>query len=238
MRISSLFLSFVFVSLSLFGQSNMPLVSHMDRFSPELQQTIESLSLMAREIAPERQAILQEIAAEVVRQRREGEEIKMVFICTHNSRRSHLGQIWAAAMVEWFGLKGISTFSGGTEATAFNPRAVAALRRAGFSILDEPGTNPHYKVGPMLGYYPWQCFSKRFDDNGNPQADFMAIMTCSDADQACPIVPGASFRIGLTYLDPKIADGTVEEQLTYDERCKQIGSEMYFLFSQLASSLE
>jgi arsenate reductase len=131
----------------------------------------------------------------------------------------------------------VETFSGGTEATAFNPRAVAALRRAGFSIQQGFGGNPIYKVGPMLGDYAWECFSKKFDDQANPQSNFMAIMTCSEADKACPLVPGADFRAGLTYLDPKLSDGTAAEAQTYDERCMQIGAEMYYLFSKVSASL-
>ena len=36
------------------------------------------------------------------------------FICTHNSRRSHLGQIWAAIAGAYYNVD-VATFSGGTE---------------------------------------------------------------------------------------------------------------------------
>ena len=58
-------------------------------------------------------------------------------------------------------------------------------------------------------------------------------MTCSDTDQNCPFIPGASLRIPITYEDPKEADGTDYESVRYDERCKQIATEMFYLMSQV-----
>lgn len=151
--------------------------------------------------------------------------IDIVFICTHNSRRSHMSQVWAQTGARYFGLEGVRTYSGGTEATAFNPRAVAALERAGFEIERGYGVdNPVYTV--RGGDLAMECFSKRFGDRPNPQQEFAAVMTCSDADQACPFVPGASMRFAIAYVDPKVADGTPEEAATYDERCAQIAAEM------------
>jgi hypothetical protein len=130
---------------------------------------------------------------------------------------------------------GVETYSGGTEATAFNPRAVAALQRAGFRIeTSEPeAENPRYTVsitenGPTL-----EAFSKRYMDPPNPTAGFAAIMTCSDADEACPFVRGADFRIAVPYVDPKVSDGTPEEAATYDERSRQIATEMLYVFSRV-----
>ncbi|MCA8948398.1 MAG: protein-tyrosine-phosphatase [Planctomycetes bacterium] len=162
-------------------------------------------------------------------------KLDLVFICTHNSRRSHLAQIWARTAARHFGFTDLQTFSGGTEATAFNPRAVAALERAGFTIerLGD-GDNPHYRVraGDDLAM---DCFSKRFGDVPNPQRDFAAVMTCSDADRACPLVPGAALRFAIAYVDPKLADGTLTESATYDERCAQIATEMLWVMREAAA---
>ena len=159
--------------------------------------------------------------------------VSLTFICTHNSRRSHFGQVWAAVAAAWYGVEGMKTFSGGTEATAFNPRAVAALDRAGFQVENPGGSNPVYRVAFSADEPSLECFSKTFDDPANPSSDFVAVMTCSDADENCPFIPGANFRIPLTYQDPKEADGTMEEVARYDERCRQIATEMFFLFSQI-----
>ncbi len=157
---------------------------------------------------------------------------KLNFICTHNSRRSHLSQIWAQVMGNYHGIS-LSTYSGGTEATAFHPNAVAALTRAGFNISNDGGENPRYKVSYSDQEEPMICFSKTYDDSFNPQSDFAAVMTCSDADEGCPFVPGAKARIKLLYEDPKVADGTPEEANKYDERCAQIAAEMQYIFSSI-----
>ena len=78
-----------------------------------------------------------------------------------------------------------------------------------------------------------KVFSKRFDDFANAADDFAAVMTCADADENCPFIPGTSARIALNYQDPKVADGTSEEQQTYDARQRQIATEMLFVFSQI-----
>ena len=158
--------------------------------------------------------------------------VRMVFICTHNSRRSIIAQVWAAAAAAWFGMEGVETFSGGTEATAFHPHAVDALRRAGFTIDRGPqAENPKYTLRLGQDSTPLPLWSKVFDAPENPSRAFAAVMTCSDADENCPFVPGTDLRLALPFDDPKVSDGTPEEQRTYDERVREIGREMVFAFS-------
>jgi arsenate reductase (thioredoxin) len=159
---------------------------------------------------------------------------RFTFICTHNSRRSHLAQLWAATAAVYYKVPAVKTFSGGTEATAFNPRAVAALQRAGLKITKRSeDANPKYEVEIGQGIEPQLCFSKVYDQLPNPQNDFCAVMTCSTADKNCPIVKGASLRIAIPYDDPKEFDGTPQEASKYDERCRQIAREIFYLFSQV-----
>lgn len=201
---------------------------------PTLQAYIKSLSEEANQIPEARKAILVRLAGYIRKKREAGEPVALNFICTHNSRRSHLGQIWAATAAAYWGLDDISTYSGGTEATAFNPRAVAAMERAGFRIeYPGGGSNPHYRVSFSPDLPAFECFSKTYDDPRNPHEGFAAIMTCSDADENCPFIPGVELRLPLTYDDPKEADDTPEETARYDERVRQIGIEIFYAF-QLA----
>lgn len=157
---------------------------------------------------------------------------RFVFVCTHNSRRSHISQLWAAVAAVHYGLTNVETFSGGTESTAFNPRAVAAMERAGLRIeISTPGDNPRYSVSFAQNIDPIVCFSKVYSDNVNPRENFCAVMTCSSADEACPTVKGAVQRVAIPYDDPKVADGTKEERSKYDERTAQICREMLYAFS-------
>ncbi len=197
---------------------------------------IEQLISQSHLILPERMEQLNALAAIAVKQLQEKGVLRMNFICTHNSRRSHIAQLWAWAAAEHAGVVPLESFSGGTEATAFNPNAVAAMRRAGFLIGNAEGKNPRYPArlqenGPTI-----TCWSKTYDDPANPSKDFIAVMVCTDAEQNCPFVAGASHRFALPYEDPKISDGTPLEAQTYDDRVQEIGREMVFLFQQISGS--
>lgn len=195
---------------------------------PSLARTVAALTQEFRTIPAARRQRLAQLAA-YVRSQPPG-QAKLNFICTHNSRRSHLGMIWAVVAANHYGLL-VSSFSGGTEATAFNPRAVAALERAGFRVRNPGGANPHYEVSFAQNQPALICFSKRYDDPVNPDKQFAAVMTCSEADEACPLIVGTDLRLPLTYEDPKEADDTPQERLRYDERVAQIGRELLYAFS-------
>lgn len=203
---------------------------------PRLRDYVGGVVEAGFDAIPENRRDALGVLADFVRDRRAaGEPAPLTFICTHNSRRSHMGQLWASTAAAWYGIDAVGTYSGGTEATAFNPRAVAALERAGFEIQAPDGApeNPRYRVtyapdGPVL-----TAFSKVYDDPSNPQEGFAAVMTCAAADASCPVVPGAAVRVSIPYVDPKEADDTPEEPRRYDERARQIATEMFYLFSQV-----
>jgi arsenate reductase len=204
-----------------------------ENLNPALQPYVAARIAEFEQISPERREVLAGLTRYVQRRIDAGKPVRLTFICTHNSRRSHLSQIWAQTSAAAYGLRGIETFSGGTAATAFNSRAVAALQRAGFDIPTPAVVeNPHYQVrlGPD---FVMDCFSKVHDQSPNPTSGYCAVMICTDADQNCPVMPGADERLSIPFDDPKIADGTPEEAAQYDERCRQIAREMLFVFSQV-----
>lgn len=186
------------------------------------------------EIPNDRKQLLDKLSHYIEEKKRSDKSISLIYVCTHNSRRSHFGQIWAKVAAHYFNVMNINTFSGGTEATAFNINAINALRRIGFNI--QPVSiekNPVYLVifdekEPMI-----RCYSKTFDDSNNPKKDFAAIMTCSDAEENCPFIPGVELRLGTTYDDPKAFDGTPLQEMKYDERCRQIALETLYVFSKV-----
>jgi arsenate reductase (thioredoxin) len=182
----------------------------------------------------ERKTILREVTDFVLEKLKKNQAINLNFICTHNSRRSHISQIWAQSAAHYFGIKNVHCYSGGTEATAFNPRAVKAMREAGFDIqVSKDGSNPTYSVRFSNDAPPLMVFSKKYDDDFNPKTDFAAVMTCSHADENCPLILGAEKRIALTYNDPKEFDGTALEAAKYAERVEEIGREILFAFSEV-----
>jgi protein-tyrosine-phosphatase len=206
---------------------NTVLVSYIEKYC--LRYSISHL----------RQSKLLEITAYIKSNIDAGEDVRLNFICTHNSRRSHFSQIWAQVAARYFGIPGVYCFSGGTEVTAFNPRVARALTKAGFTI-SSPGLspNPVYLVNYSDKSEPIKAFSKTYDDNSNPQERFAAVMTCSDADASCPVVIGARKRISIPYQDPKNADDTAEEESRYDEICQEIANEMFFVFSNAQQGIK
>jgi len=160
---------------------------------------------------------------------------QLIVICTHNSRRSHIGQIWLATAADYYQLPAIHTFSGGTEATAFNPRAVKAMQSIGFEITTNEATsdNPKYKINWRSEMNPYLAFSKKYDAPPNPAEHFGAIMVCTEADEGCPVVLGSEARWSLPFDDPKAFDGTEQEEEKYRERAMEIGREMLYLMSMV-----
>ncbi|MDZ7613518.1 MAG: protein-tyrosine-phosphatase [Flavobacteriaceae bacterium] len=193
-------------------------------------------SLQETGITQERKNILDGLIAYIVKKQSEGLAVRLNFICTHNSRRSHLSQIWAQTMAHYFGLNNIFCYSGGTEATAMFPMVAKVLEKTGFEIrrLSE-GSNPVYGIKFAGNEHPVIAFSKAYDDPFNPGSAFAAIMTCSQADAGCPMVIGAEQRIALTYEDPKLFDGTPQQEEKYLERSMQIAAEMKYIFSKIKS---
>lgn len=186
------------------------------------------------EIPEDRRILLRKVAAYVAQQIRSGSPADLVYICTHNSRRSHFGQVWGAVAAAFYKIQPVRTWSGGTEATAFHPNAIASLRRTGFQIIPESADeNPVYRVSYNSNSDSVQCFSKQYSHPGNPQREFAAVMTCGDAEHNCPLIPGADIRVALTYDDPKISDQTPQQDRTYDARSEQIAREALWLFSQI-----
>jgi arsenate reductase len=201
---------------------------------PSLERTINRLKAEFTEIPDDRKSILRDLTKFIKEKQNAGKNVSLNFICTHNSRRSHIAQIWAQAAAHYYSVGNVTTFSGGTEATAFNPRAVNAMKQAGFDIsIIKDGKNPVYNVMFSQDTPPLTIFSKKYDDESNPKKDFAAIMTCSHADENCPFIPGATIRIALTYNDPKDFDGTPQEAEMYSQRVQEIGREILYAFSQV-----
>lgn len=205
------------------------------RLFPKLDAYLEGREASWRDIPEARRRTLARVAEFVRAQASYDRAAELLFVCTHNSRRSHMGQLWAQAAATRAGHLHVKTYSGGTEATALNPRAAAALQRAGFEIHAPPGEpeNPRYQVGYAAGAPPMEAFSKTIEQPPNPTEGFVAIMTCSEADVACPTVLGAALRVALPYEDPKASDGTAQEAATYDLRASQIATEMAYLASRI-----
>ena len=182
------------------------------------------------QISSERKVLLLEIADLIS----VSKDLNLLYVCTHNSRRSTFGQIWGKTASNFYGFNKISCFSGGTEVTAFHPNAIEAIKQVGFEVESEQkDENPKHEIRFHKSRPPISCFSKTFDSTHNPSENFIALMTCGHADENCPHIPGALARKPLRYVDPKISDGTKDQAQTYADRCAEIAREMLYLFSRV-----
>jgi arsenate reductase len=204
----------------------------MSLLFPEIENIIRSFNF--KTITDERKRILLPLIVYVQDRVNTLQEIRLNFICTHNSRRSHLAQVWAQTAAAHFDIKNVSCYSGGTEATALFPVVAKTLEDSGFTIETiSEGKNPVYSIKFASNEHPIIGFSKSFDASFNPVSKFAAIMTCSQADGDCPFIAGAEKRIPITYDDPKAFDNTPLQLEKYQERSLQIATEMFYVFSQI-----
>lgn len=205
----------------------------------EILQFIKAAELDIPAIPDERKTLLKNISSYISTKLQNGNSPQLIYICTHNSRRSHFGQIWAKVAATYYGIPTVETFSGGTEVTAFHPNAIKAIETIGFKVLrdDKETVNALYTLYFDEEGTNIKCFSKVYDDRRNPEKDFCAVMTCGDADEKCPFIPGAELRVATPYADPKAGDGTALQDQLYLERCKQIAAECLFVFSNVEKKL-
>lgn len=199
-----------------------------------LADTISTV-ISVQNISEERKTILQPLIDFVQQKKDNNQAININFICTHNSRRSHLSQVWAQVASAYFSIPNVHCYSGGTEETALFPKVAETLTNQGFSIFKiVENNNPVYAIKYSDNALPVIGFSKKYDSPFNPVSAFAAIMTCSQADGGCPFIAGAEKRIPIIFEDPKISDGTAEQTKVYAERSLQIATEMFYIFSKIS----
>ena len=200
----------------------------------DLLKYCSSLSSELNQIPSDRKEYLNELVSYITEQQKAQKAINLVFVCTSNSRRSHMAQVWSQIASYYYDVKNVSTFSGGTEKTKVNKNALLALEKSGIVLQShQQSENPVWLASTGVKFTPMVLFSKVYTDSTNPSQNFGAVMVCSEANESCPIVPGADFRLGLPYQDPKAFDNTPQQNEKYDERCRQIAREMFYVFSQI-----
>ncbi len=185
-------------------------------------------------ISETRKATLQALIDFIQHKVSNGQQIRLNFICTHNSRRSHFSQVWAQSLAYYFNIPHVHCYSGGTESTALFPVVAETLQKEGFRIKKHNDSqNPVYHIKYADNEPPVIGFSKKLDDAFNPKSEFAAIMTCSQADEGCPFVAGAEVRIPITFDDPKVFDNSPQQIQKYSERSVQIATELFYVFAQI-----
>jgi len=201
----------------------------------EIAKTIATIDI--KKISKKRTLILNDLTKYIQLRIAQNKKVCLTFICTHNSRRSHLAQVWAQTIAHHFLIKNVFCFSAGTEATSVYPVVIETLKDCGFKVKVKLGEkNPVYAIQFSDQSNPINCFSKTIEDKRNPKSEFCAVMTCAEANEYCPMVTGAEIRVPITYEDPKAYDNSPIQKEKYNERSIQIATEMYYVFSKVVAN--
>lgn len=182
------------------------------------------------QIKESRLKILDHIARQLVNVIQQDDEANVVFVCTHNSRRSQIAQVCLQLFLQELNIKNIGVFSCGTEKTHIPPQIFALFKRQGLEVRESK--NDSIEVFNQI-----VLFSKTYEDDSLPKRS-IAIMVCDSASETCPFVPSFNQRISLEFRDPKQADGSPEEEKSYNKAWIKIATEMAYLVLKLDELLE
>jgi arsenate reductase len=116
------------------------------------------------------------------------EKPKVLFLCTHNSARSQM----AEGLLRHLAGNHFEVMSAGTEATYVRPLAIRAMDELGIDISGQESKTLDRYLGDTFDY---------------------VITVCDDANEACPVFPGAKRRLHWSFEDPAQARGSEEERL-------------------------
>jgi arsenate reductase len=121
---------------------------------------------------------------------REGENTRrrVLFLCTHNSARSQM----AEGLLRRLAGDRFEVYSAGTEATSVRPEAIKVMAELGVDISGQESETLDRYLGEPFDH---------------------VITVCDDANEACPVFPGAKTRLHWSFKDPSRATGSEEERL-------------------------
>jgi arsenate reductase (thioredoxin) len=113
---------------------------------------------------------------------------RVLFLCTHNSARSQM----AEGLLRHFAGGRFEVMSAGTEASSVRPEAILAMSELGVDISEQTSKTMERYLGEPFAY---------------------VVTVCDDANEACPVFPGAKSRLHWSFRDPSRAEGSEEERL-------------------------
>ncbi len=107
---------------------------------------------------------------------------RVLFLCTHNSARSQM----AEGLLGHLAGDRFEPFSAGTEATHVRPEAIEVMREFGVDISGQKSETLDRYLGEPFDY---------------------VVTVCDDANEACPVFPGAKRRLHWSLPDPSAVTG-------------------------------
>ncbi len=151
-----------------------------------------------------------------------GECNTVVFLCTHNSRRSQYCEIWGNYFSSVY-KKSITFLSAGAVKTKVHKQIYKSLERVGVKVDRNSSINiENITIIP---------FSKTLSDINKKQ--FISIMTCSNYEKTCPFDPRSLINLQLFYKDPKRYDNSNREAEEYDKTSFMIACEINYILKNI-----
>ena len=120
---------------------------------------------------------------------------RVLFLCTHNSARSQM----AEGLLRTMAGDRFEVQSAGTEKTAVHPLAIRVMAEHGIDISGHSS-----KVHDGLIAASWDS----------------VITVCDDANERCPVFPGALERLHWSFEDPSRATGDEQARLVVFRRVR------------------
>jgi len=199
---------------------------------PILQNYVRNLYPEYRNIPEERRRIIEELASYIRGNFQTNVKTELLFVGSNNSTRSQFSYVWAQTAAYYYGIKGVSFFSGGVSPSDIDTQTISALEDAGF-IAYKINQNDltAYEVKYSYNLSPLLIWPKKYNLKGQqPTINFASIVVCANADINLPVIKGTNFRTSLHYFDPKAYQNTADAMDHYKDKCREVAMEMFYLF--------
>lgn len=231
MVLSKISLSFLLFFLTFFSNGQEPDINEL---YPILNEYVKEFPKEFRKIPEDRRYRLNEIVYFLEEQEENKEPWQVIFISTNQSSVSQMAQVWSKVAAYHFGFQKFQSFSGGLKPIEITMSSIITMEKAGFIIYKSNiGGIDVYRIKYSYNLEPIVAFPKKIRHVKNPYENFMAVLVEENADINITNIKGTYDRLLLNYNDPVGYEGSDLEDQVYEESCRTVAREMFYIFSQL-----
>ena len=211
----------------------------INKLYPIINEYVRDFPKEFRKIPEDRRYRLNEIVYFLEEQKVENNPWQLLFISTNQASVSQMAQVWSKTAAYYYGFTNFESFSAGLDPGIISVKMITCLEKAGFIVyktnLDGMDV---YRIKYSYNIEPIVSFPKKIDHVRNPNRDFMAVFVEKNADMNVQNIKGTYNRLLLTYDDPVGYEGSQQEEVMYEESCKKVAVEMFYVFSLLRKRLD
>ena len=221
------------------GVIDMSADTSFNALYPILNEYVRDFPQEFRKIPEERRYRLNEIVYFLEDQHKHKAPWQITFISTNEASISQMAQAWSKAASYYFGFVNFESYSGGLKPERISTETIISLEKAGFIVYKSDVNDMEvYRIKYSYNLEPVVAFPKKIDHRKNPGDNFAAVIVDENADLNITNVKGTYNRLFLRYDDPIGFKGSEMEEDRFNQTCKQIAVEMFYVFSQLKKRLD